>query len=365
MPTSKRWQATYWYQGARHRAPATFMTKSDATAWLASVETDIRRGIWTDASAGRTKVAELAERWLASNPRKRPRSVERDRMTFDLHVLPTLGARAVGTVTKADVQALVDAWQVAPGTVHRMYATVRALFNYAVAADMIGRSPCRDIRLPQRALAERPVLEAEQLERLADELGPDHAVMMWIGVVLGLRWSEAAGLRIRDLDLLAGIVSVRVQLGRDGVLVEPKSAASQRRLAAPVWLIDDLAAQLARAGVTGADREALVFTTPRGLPLQYHHWRTRVWVPATQRAGLPGLRFHDLRSMAATALVASGVDVKTAQTRLGHSTPALTLQTYARATQAGDRAAADAVGNFFRSRQNRARQPGSEDEKSV
>jgi hypothetical protein len=60
------------------------------------------------------------------------------------------------------------------------------------------------------------------------------------------------------------------------------------------------------------------------------------------------LRFHDLRSMAATALVAAGVDVKTAQTRLGHSSPSLTLGIYARATAAGDRAAAEAVGQYLR-----------------
>jgi hypothetical protein len=63
---------------------------------------------------------------------------------------------------------------------------------------------------------------------------------------------------------------------------------------------------------------------------------------------MSGLRLHDLRSMAATALVAAGVDVKTAPTRLGHSSPSLTLGIYARATAAGDRAAAEAVGQFLR-----------------
>jgi integrase len=63
---------------------------------------------------------------------------------------------------------------------------------------------------------------------------------------------------------------------------------------------------------------------------------------------MPELRFHDLRSVSATALVAAGVDVRTAQTRLGHSSPVITLGIDARATAEADRRAADAVGNALR-----------------
>jgi integrase len=268
----------------------------------------------------------------------------------------------VASLTRADIQLLVDGWaaQLSPSTVARMYSTLRALLNYAEAANLILRSPCRRIRIPQVRLTDRPVLKPEELERLAAHLGPTHAPLMWLGAVLGLRWGEVAGLRVRDLDLLATTVTVAVQLGRDGRLSAPKSAAGSRTLAAPAWLVDDLAAHLARRGLTAADSEELVFVSPTGSGLRYDNWRHRVWRPACQAAGLDALRFHDLRSMAATALVVAGVDVKTAQTRLGHSTPGLTLRVYARATEQGDRAAADAVGKFFRkffraSRTDRAR----------
>jgi integrase len=88
-----------------------------------------------------------------------------------------------------------------------------------------------------------------------------------------------------------------------------------------------LTEHLARRGLTGADTDALGFR-----PLRYERWRRRVWLPATERAGLHGLRFHDLRRANATALVLDGVDVKTAQTRLGHSDPRLTIAIYAQAT---------------------------------
>ncbi|MGH9124885.1 MAG: tyrosine-type recombinase/integrase [Acidimicrobiales bacterium] len=73
---------------------------------------------------------------------------------------------------------------------------------------------------------------------------------------------------------------------------------------------------------------------------------------------MAGLRFHDLRSLAATALVAAGVELKTAQTRLGHSSPHVTLALYARATAKADRAAADSVGEHFRPRDRRATDSG-------
>ena len=76
-------------------------------------------------------------------------------------------------------------------------------------------------------------------------------------------------------------------------------------------------------------------------------WRQRVWLPATKAAGLPGLTFHDLRRANATGLVAEGVDVKTARTRLGHPDPRLTLAIYAQASGEADRAAADRIGARF------------------
>jgi integrase len=222
------------------------------------------------------------------------------------------------------------------------------MFAFAEDTDRLARTPCRGIRLPRVHLVERPELSGDDLERLAGALGEDQAVMMWIGAVLGLRFAEAARLTVRALDLLGGSLHVRSQLARDGTLGPPKSAAGHRTLACPAWLIDDLAVALARRGLTAADTDAFVFVSPDGSPLHYTNWRRRVWRPATVAAGMPALKYHDLRSLAATALVASGADVKTTQTRLGHSSSRVTLDLYAKATTRADRLAADAVGEYLR-----------------
>jgi hypothetical protein len=196
----------------------------------------------------------------------------------------------------------------------------------------------------------RPLLDADQLERLAEALGGDQAAMMLVAVVLGPRWSECAGLTVGDLDFLRGEVSLMHQIDAKGKLVSPKTKAAKRTMSAPAWLMEELAHVLAGRRLTAADQSALVFVSPAGAPLRYSNWRRRVWLPVIAAAGMPGLQFHSLRSNAATVLVDEGVNVKVAQVRLGHTDVRTTLEIYARATTKADRAAAELVGERFRPR---------------
>ena len=63
----------------------------------------------------------------------------------------------------------------------------------------------------------------------------------------------------------------------------------------------------------------------RATRLHYSNWRIRVWLPARAAAGLPDLNFHDLKHTAGTALLDEGINIKTAQARLGHANPQTTL----------------------------------------
>lgn len=311
---SGRYQARYYHAGARYPAPTTFPTKADALAWLASVETDIRRGAWVDPSGAEMTVSELGRRWLEHDPAKRSSTLSRDEAILRLHVLPSFGERRTGEVTPPDVQGLVNRWAKAqaPRTVRRQYDVVRALFAYSVVSDWIARSPCRGIDLPRVEALQRQVLAPEDVAKVAAVMDPLYSPMVWLGAVLGLRWGEVAGLTVRSLDLLRGTLTVHEQLGRDGRLGPPKSSAGLRTLSLPRALVEMLAAHLARSGFTAADRDRLIFASGRGTPLDYSHWRSRVWAPATNHADLTGISFHDLRRAAATALVLDGVDLKTA-----------------------------------------------------
>jgi integrase len=329
----------------------TFPTKDEAKAWQADEISKLAAGTWSDSRRGRRlSVEAVATMWLDKDPIKRGSSKARDLSTLRTYVFPVLGKTAIGSVTRSDIQALVSSWTTthSASSVVRMFATLRGLFSFAESDELVSRSPCTRIKVPKLALVERPQLDAGQLSALADELGPDMDTFMWLGVVLGLRWAEAAGLNVGSIDALRGRLTVSAQLARDGTRQLPKSSAGTRTLSVPTWLAEELAGVMARRGLNATNADELLFVSSTSTPLNYSHWRQRVWGPACERAGLPGLRFHDLRSMAATALIASGTDVKTTQTRMGHSSPQVTLALYARATERADAAAAEAVGSYFR-----------------
>jgi integrase len=324
----------------------TFATKRAATDWQARQLAALGDGHFIAPRAGETTLLELSERWQQAGA-KRESTRTRDRSIIAKHVLPGLGAdRALATVSRADCQALVDRWRTAgaaPRTIARQRATLRSLFQLAVDADLIARNPAVGLKLPLPARVHRPDLSGDELEGLAEALGADQAAFMWCGAVLGLRWAETAGLTVGSVDPVATTIAVTQQLDRHGHLATPKTSGSIRTLAAPAWLLDELAGVERRRTSGRRDGNSLLFVNSAGAPLSYPNWRQRVWQPATVRAGLIGLRYHDLRSVAASALVAAGVDLRTAMHRLGHTTPTMTLAVYARVATDRDRAAADAA----------------------
>ena len=331
----------------------TFARRKDADAFAATMEADSLRGVAVDPRAGRLTVNELAREWLAGNPAKRPDTWATDEYHLRVHILPVLGARRIDAVTSAHVQDVANqlATHLAPRTVRRALGVVRAMFAHAVVTDMLGRSPYRGIKLPRVDPTRRRIPTTEQLVTLIQAIPERYRPMIYCSVVLGLRFSEVAALRVGEVDTDKRMLSVAETLTRDAqgrpVFGPPKSTASRRTLAIPAPLSELLAHHIAKRGLTGADTDALVFTAPGGGPIRYANWRNRVWVPACRAAGLPSLRFHDLRRTNATALVALGVDVKTAQERLGHSDVRMTIGLYAQVEQQSDRAAADQLGQLF------------------
>ena len=225
------------------------------------------------------------------------------------------------------------------------------MFAFAVHCDWIGRTPCRAVKLPRVTSTRLHTLGPDDLTAIAEAMDARYRPMVWLGAVLGLRWSEAAGLRVGRVDFLQRTVTVAEALTRDGkghpVLAPPKSAAGGRTLAIPQALADILAEHMTSAGLTVADDHRFLFESSTQAPLRYSNWRRWVLVPAVATAGYPGAGFHDLRRASATALVRQGIDVKTVQARLGHSDPRLTLQLYAEVVQEAEHHAAAVLGDHF------------------
>jgi integrase len=332
----------------------TFTTRKAAEAYEVEQRAQQTRGTWVGPRRADVLFSEVARAWLAGSPSKRGSGLARDESIVRNHLFPAIGDRKLGSVTPRDIQAMVTTWsqKAAPRTVRRQYGVLTAILNHAVASDLVGRTPARGVRRPTLAdKRARNIIAAEELASLAEVLGEDYGPMAYLGAVLGLRWGECAGLKVGRIDFLGRIITIAEQRARGlgGRMVEcpPKSAAGQRTLSVPAALMAMLSEHLRRRGVTAAGPDAYVFVGDHGGPLEYGGFRQRVRKPAFQAIGLPDLGFHDLRRANATELVHSGVDLKTAQTRLGHSDPRLTPAIYAQATTEADRAAAEKLGDTW------------------
>ena len=247
----------------------------------------------TRSSADLT-VGEVAERWLAANPSKRPNTLATDRSNVRTH-LAVWADRRIGLVTPPDVQGLVNSWaHLAPRTARRQYGVLASVFAYAVSADWLGRSPCRGINLPPVRATRRMKLTPGRVAAIADATSPPYRAMVWLAAELGWRWEEVTGLHIRDLDLLAATArvaetNIRDERGRP-MVGAPKSKAAARTVALSSDLVGLLAEHLALRGLTAADSERWVFEAPERRPVALFELAPSGVAAGGDRGGLCGRR---------------------------------------------------------------------------
>jgi integrase len=172
------------------------------------------------------------------------------------------------------------------------------------------------------------ILESVRSDRLE--------TLYYLALATGLRQGECLALRWDDVDLIEGSVTVRGALQRvDGELrvVEPKTARSRRAVAIQGGIVVSLRGhrrrQLEERVLAGPEwvETGFVFTNRVGKALDGTHV-TIGFQAMLAKAGLPRMRFHDLRHAAASLLLAQGVHPRVVMEMLGHSTIALTMNLY-------------------------------------
>ena len=127
----------------------------------------------------------------------------------------------------------------------------------------------------------------------------------------------------------------------------PKTAAGRRRVALPAFLADLLKGHLAKHAEPGPS--GLVFPASDGGPMRRSNFRRRHWEQATRRAGLDGLRFHDLRHTAVALAIEAGAHPRALMEHLGHSSVNVTLGRYGHLLPGQDEAIAARLETAFHS----------------
>lgn len=301
-----------------------------------------KAGKGIDVRGERQTLATFLRSWLddVAADKVRPSTLVSYRHYVERHIIPGLGDAAIGDLTVQDVQRFLNARHKAglsPRTVQYIRAILRSALAEAVAWSLVERNVAAIAKPPRQQHKEVTALssaEARQLMAFTREhrLGNLFAIALFTG----MRQGELLGLRWPDLDLDAGSLTVRQaaqKIGGEWKMVEPKSATSRRTIKLPAGAVAALRDQKER--VKAMRREAgelwvewgLVFPSQIGSPLDGPSV-THALQRQLEAAGLPKVRFHDLRHTCATMLLEQSVPARVVMDQLGHSQISLTLNTY-------------------------------------
>jgi integrase len=337
----------YYDRSGRLRSEVTG-NKVKAEERRAELEGSLATGTYVDPASGKASVTEMAEKWLEARHDLRRSTWWKYRGILDNHVLPRWGDLPLTAVHSEDIALWVAALLkstadggsgLGPSQARHAYRVMSMVLEWCVPRRIL-RNPARGVKLPVRPDTEHVYLTYGQVEALADAAGelrtkydrPTAAASVNRALVLllaytGIRWGEAAALRVGRVDLdtrRIRVASTFYEVG--GVQHEglPKTG-KKRTVPIPASLVPELRAVI---GTRGGDE--LLFTTARGQSLRANNWRTREFIPAVAAAELavPGLTPHKLRHTAASLAIAAGADVKVLQTMLGHADAAMTLNVY-------------------------------------
>jgi integrase len=236
-----------------------------------------------------------------------------------------------------------------PRTVEQIRAIIRRSLNVALKRSLVVRNVATLTDPPHVERNEAPALSSEEARRLLGALRAEPRYPLYaFALATGLRLGELLGLRWEDVDLDTGIVRVRQaaqRIAQETRFVPPKTNRSRRQIVIPASTIALLRSHRARQAeqrlALGSEwgDSGLIFTNDFGAPLVGTSV-TNGFQRALARAGLPRMRFHDLRHGTASLLLAEGVNPRVVMERLGHSTIALTLGTYSHVIPALDQEAA-------------------------
>ena len=315
------------------------------------------------AKAGRYTVCQWMEVWFEhyAKVKVRPSSHQTYRGYIDNHIKPNIGKLPLEKLTSLDLQKFykkllekgrVDRLEsrhqakgLSPKTVRNLHQIITSAMKLAKEQRLILADPTEGCALPRLEHREMQTLSVEQLQSFLRE-AKDSGVfeLYYLELATGLRRGELLGLKWEDIDLERGDLRVRRQISRiNGEVVEAplKTKNAYRTLPLAEDTIDILKEQRKKFGSS-----PWVFPPPTGGPISPDsvlHMLHRV----LKRAGLPRVRFHDLRHTFATLALQNGVDIKTVSGMLGHFSAGFTLDTYAHVTSAAQRQAAQTMGNVL------------------
>jgi integrase len=298
---------------------------------------------------------EYFDRWLeATAPTLRAATARRYRDLARLHIVGVIGHLRLAKLTPGDVQRLYAdrlAAGLSPTSVRHLHSLLHRALKDAVRWGLIVRNVTEAVDAPRRSTPEARTWSVSDVNAFLASASGDRWEALWrLALLTGMRRGELLALRWADIDLDAGTLSVRRTLSRGSRSAlefgEPKTASGRRRISLPRSAVDSLRRHRRQqletrlaSGLAYEDND-LVFATEVGRAIHPNslNYRFRSLI---DRAGVPVIRFHDIRHTCATLLLSQGIHPKVVQERLGHADIAMTMNLYSHVTQDMQRDASD------------------------
>ena len=329
----------------------SFNTKKQAEAYEAQQLVEHNSGTWLDDRYTNITFEQMSNRWLESNNAKRETSRIRDISILNKHLIPAIGNRQIKTIKRSDISTMVNTWvtaKLSPATIRRHVAVLSAIFNMAIADDILHKSPTLKVSTSRVDPSHGRALTPNESALLLSQIPQGHYALVFTMLTTGLRWSEAAGLQVKHFSPMSSPPTLTIEqglheTGKGYVTEKPKSSASHRVIVLSSKHVEVIARYMKETDRSAADAEASLFISQEGGRLVSSNFRNRIWQPAVKAAGLEGLQIKDMRKTAATNLLQSGADSKTVTAILGHEDIRTTLNHYAKTTPESLSIAANAL----------------------
>jgi len=339
--TNGKWRAQLTTFNGKRKSH-TAETRKECQEWIKWMNRKMDDGLTYKGS--KTTLEKFIKEWLIMKEANiKPQTINHYRQVMQDYVIPVIGKTLLMDLKPQQIQEIYND-NVAKGiglrTIEFTHTVIRNCLNHAVRTNIIPKNPSLATNPPKPKPDEMKILNEDQIQTFilaTQSLQPENYPFFQLAITTGMRRAEILGLKWEDLEWIRHWLVVTRQLKRnkvDGYYFDPpKTKAGYRTIV----LGENTMAILKDHHQTWLERrkhfhpdwaeKKLMFSESDGSPLRYRRVYKEFKV-LLEYAGLPDIRFHDLRHTAASQMISNGVDIITVSRRLGHSKVSVTLDIY-------------------------------------
>lgn len=336
-------------------------TKKEVKEKLKQAQLEQRQGV-LPTGPEQTLAQYLADWLVVHKERVRPRTYERYEAIVRLHLVPKLGKIALQKLTGQHLERLYIGLResgLSSTSVDAVHNMLHTALDRAVKLGLVARNVSELVSSPRKEHKEIRPLSPDEVRRFLEAAkGHKRETLFVLALATGMRRGELLGLKWQDINLDDGVLQVRRALtrmptGQGYKETEPKTKSGRRGIALVPFAVEVLRQHWERqqeeksaAGELWQDH-GYVFCKEDGSHLNPGHDVYEQFKIVLKKAGLPMVRFHDLRHSTATLLLSKGVHPKVVQEILGHSAINITMDTYSHVLPGIQKDAMGRLDDFF------------------